>query len=97
MGVHARVYSRLHWDKDLSDSRIELEVKDGTAILRGPVKSLEAKAKALLLARDTIGIDRVDDHLTIDPSATAEPTPSPASASEPNPNPNPNPAAKPRN
>ncbi len=47
MGVQARVYSRLHWDKDLNDSTIELEFKDGVAILHGTVKSLVAKAKAV--------------------------------------------------
>src|SRR5947209_6522035 len=26
MNVQARVYSRLHWDKDLNDARIDLEV-----------------------------------------------------------------------
>jgi uncharacterized iron-regulated protein len=76
MGVQARVYSRLHWDKDLFDAKIDLEFKDGTAFLRGTVKTLQAKAKAIELARDTVGVDRVDDHLTIEPSSpTDEPGP----------------------
>jgi len=72
MGVQARVYSRLHWDKNLEDARIDVEVRDGTAILRGAVKSLQAKARAHELARDTIGIDRVDDHLTIEAVTPAD-------------------------
>jgi hypothetical protein len=68
MGVQARVYSRLHWDKDLGDAKIDLEFKDGTATLRGTVKTSRARAKAIALARDTIGVDRVDDHLTIEPA-----------------------------
>jgi len=71
MGVQARVYSRLHWDKDLNNSRFDVDFKDGTATLRGTVKSLPAKAKAAELARDTVGVDRVDDHLTIESSVPA--------------------------
>jgi osmotically-inducible protein OsmY len=67
-GVHARVYSRLHWDKSLQDCRIDVDVKDGTAILQGTVHSLQAKGKAAELARDTLGVDRVDDRLTIEPA-----------------------------
>jgi hyperosmotically inducible periplasmic protein len=76
MSVQARVYSRLHWDKDLATAKLEIELKDGTAILHGAVKSLHAKAKAIELARDTVGVDRVDEHLKIDPaSATDESDP----------------------
>ena len=67
MGVQSRVYSRLHWDKDLNDAKIDLEFKDGTATLRGTVKTVKAKAKAVELARDTVGVDRVVDQLTIEP------------------------------
>src|SRR5262249_23470976 len=66
MNLHARVYSRLHWDKNLQDSRIEVEVNDATAILKGSVQSQQAKTRAEELARDTLGVDRVDDRLTIE-------------------------------
>jgi hypothetical protein len=69
MGVHGRVYGRLHWDKELAGSKIDVEIEGGTAILRGSVRSLQAKAKAIALARDTLGVDRVDDHLTIEAAA----------------------------
>jgi len=72
MGVQSRVYSRLHWDKDLYDAKIDIEFKEGTAILRGTVRTLQAKAKAIELARDTVGVDRVDDHLTIEPASPAD-------------------------
>ena len=36
MGIEARVFGRLHWDKDLNGSPIELEVRDASvAILKG--------------------------------------------------------------
>jgi len=72
MGVQARVYSRLHWDKDLNDSKLDLEFKDGTATLRGSVKTLRAKAKAVELTRDTVGVERVDEHLTIEPDSPGD-------------------------
>jgi osmotically-inducible protein OsmY len=72
MSVQSRVYSRLHWDKNLVDSKIDIEVQGSVATLRGTAKTLMAKSKAITLARDTVGVDRVDDQLTIE---TAAPTP----------------------
>src|SRR4051795_6104869 len=38
MGVEARIYGRLHWDKDLNGSMIELEVRNASeAVVRGVV------------------------------------------------------------
>ena len=82
MTVQARAYGRLHWDKDLNDAKLDLEMKDGTAILRGTVKSLQARAKAIALARDTVGVDRVDDHLTIE---SADPFDEPGQGLKPGP------------
>lgn len=91
----ARVYSRLQWEKLLVGSTLELEVRgDGTAILRGQVASKEAKERAFLLARDTVGINRVIDELVVptsdsklvpstdEPAATAA-DPSPPSVAAP--------------
>jgi hypothetical protein len=44
----------------------------GFAVLHGAVKSLHARTKAVELARDTLGVDRVDDRLTIEPAAPAD-------------------------
>ncbi len=71
MGVQARVYSRLHWDKDLNGAKLEVEVKEGTAILRGAFRTARAKAKAVQLASDTVGVDRVEDQTTLDQPAPA--------------------------
>jgi hyperosmotically inducible periplasmic protein len=52
-----RVYSRLHWDKLLVGSALELEVRDdGVVFLRGSVPDAAAKKRAVLLARDTVGV-----------------------------------------
>ena len=65
MDVASRVYGRLHWDKTLTTSTLHLDVQGGVATLRGAVP--DAKAKAVELAEDTVGITRVIDQLTIQP------------------------------
>ena len=66
MGVQARVYSRLHWDKQLADSKIDVEVpEEGVVALRGRVDDAAAKEKALKLAQDTVGVARVVDSLDV--------------------------------
>ena len=69
-GVIDRVYSRLHWDRVLVGSTLDLEVLDGsTVILRGAVPDEEAKRRAVILARDTVGVEQVVDELGIIPGA----------------------------
>jgi hyperosmotically inducible periplasmic protein len=71
MGVEARVYGRIHWDKALADAPIELDVStDGVATLRGSVADAAAKAKAVALARDTVGVTQVVDELAVTPRGT---------------------------
>ena len=66
MEVVSRVYSRLHWDKALTTSNMELEVQaGGIAILTGIVPDEAAKAKALTLTAETVGVIQVVDQLTV--------------------------------
>jgi osmotically-inducible protein OsmY len=82
MGVEGRVYARLHWDKALSDSKIELSApKSGVIKLSGTVSDPKAKAKAVELTTDTVGVNEVVDDLTV--QSTAAPAPSPAARREP--------------
>lgn len=68
MGVAARVYARLRWDKALVDAAVSVDVeKDGVATLSGTVPSEPAKAKAETLANDTVGVERVVNHLEVKP------------------------------
>jgi osmotically-inducible protein OsmY len=71
MGVHSRVYSRLHWDKTLQGSRIEVHMlRDGVVLLRGTVPDAAAKAHAVELTRDTFDVTGVVDELeTVVPAA----------------------------
>jgi hypothetical protein len=65
LSEHGRIYSRLHWDKHLQGSKIEITVKGSVATLTGTVADAKAKAKALELTQDTVGITDVVDHLSV--------------------------------
>jgi hyperosmotically inducible protein len=77
MGIMARVYGRLHWDKALHSSSLTVRVEEGAVVLRGEVPSAAAKAKAVMLAADTVGVNKVVDELTV-PASEAEKVPAPA-------------------
>jgi len=74
MGVAARIYGRLHWDKALNSTTLHVKVEEGVATLTGAVPSAEAKAKAVTLAADTVGVTKVVDELTI-PASEADRVP----------------------
>ncbi len=69
MGVAARVYGRLHWDKALHNSTLHVKVEEGVATLTGSVPTADAKTKAVTLAAETVGVTKVVDELTIPASA----------------------------
>jgi hyperosmotically inducible periplasmic protein len=75
MGVTARVYGRLHWDTALNTSTtLNVKVEHGVATLTGSVPTAKAKAKAVTLAAETVGVTKVIDELTI-PASQADPAP----------------------
>jgi osmotically-inducible protein OsmY len=74
MGVSGRIYGRLHWDKDLQGAKVDLDVtENGVATLTGTVPDAKAKAKALALTQDTVGVVKVIDRTTIQPANTDSP------------------------
>ncbi len=73
MNIESRVYGRLHWDKALNTSTLDLDVKGGVVTLRGTVPNTKAKAKAVELAGDTEGVTKVIDQLAIQPALKTEP------------------------
>ena len=75
MGVESRVYGRLHWDKTLNDASIDLAISDaGVVTLNGSVATAKAKARAVELAEETVGVIQVVDRLAIRPTATTTPS-----------------------
>lgn len=84
MDVLDRVYSRLHWEKGLAASSLEVEVQPGgVVLLRGVAPDARAKTKAVELTRNTTGVIQVVDEVSVtttpaDPTAPApvvRPTP----------------------
>ncbi len=76
MGIEARVYGRLRWDKALDGATTDVSAaRDGTVTLTGTVADAPAKAKAVRLVVDTVGVARVVDQLTTPPPASATPAP----------------------
>jgi len=66
LSVEGRVYGRLHWDKELADATIDIQVHDDhMVVLTGSVDSQSAKNKAVQLAQDTVGVKQVVDELTV--------------------------------
>jgi osmotically-inducible protein OsmY len=66
MGVQGRVYGRLHWDKALENANLDINVRDSqVVVLSGHVASAADKQKAEQLARDTVGVGRVVNELTV--------------------------------
>ena len=71
MGIEARVYSRLHWEKGLIGSKIELSApRAGTVVLTGTLPDPKARDKAIQVASDTVGVTEVVDHLTVQAATT---------------------------
>ena len=64
LGIHHRVYSRIHWDKQLHDSKIEVHLfKGGVVVLRGTVPNQGAANHALALAMETVDVTEVVNEL----------------------------------
>jgi hypothetical protein len=65
MGLVPRVYGRLHWDKTLHSSTLFVKAEGGTVTIRGLVPDDAAKAKAVALVRDTVGVTQVIVQLSV--------------------------------
>jgi hyperosmotically inducible protein len=65
--VTARVQSKFFIDERIKGTRIDVETRSGVVTLSGDVADDDERAQALLLARTTEGVQRVEDHLTITP------------------------------
>jgi hyperosmotically inducible protein len=61
----AEVKAKLLADSDVSGLKIDVDTKDHVVTLSGTVSSAVEKAKALRLAGEVTGVDRVDDRLTV--------------------------------
>jgi hypothetical protein len=65
MGLIPRVYGRLHWDKALYSCNLLVKAEGGTVTIRGMVPDEAAKAHAISLVKDTVGVTSVVVQLTV--------------------------------
>jgi len=73
MGVAGRVYARLRWDKALVGGSIAIDVdRGGLSSVRGTAPTETAKAKAIELTRQTIGVENVRDELEVVPTQSQQ-------------------------
>ena len=61
--LQARVESRLRWDKELGTTEIEVVVKEGVVELKGEVADAVKRRRAVEVAKNTTGVDKVVDSL----------------------------------
>lgn len=79
--VTARVQSKFFVDERVKERRIGVDTRNGIVTLSGEVASEDERGQALLLARTTEGVERVEDHLTVNVgnvANSAQGTPNPA-------------------
>jgi hypothetical protein len=70
LGLAQQIETRLWQDKRLVADSVVVEVEDGgTAVLKGIVPDEVHKDRAVALARDTRGVEKVIDELAVRPSA----------------------------
>jgi osmotically-inducible protein OsmY len=60
-----RVAARLRWDKRLADAHIHASATGNAVQLKGSVRDLEQRRRALDLAESTTGVEKVTDGLEI--------------------------------
>ena len=67
--IKSKIYAQYlaDWNTVLDDSDIDIDVDHGTVTLNGTVKSMEAKTKAVSVAKATDGVKSVTDNLRVVP------------------------------
>ena len=92
--VTSSIQSKFFLDNTMKTRRIDVTTRQGVVTLRGEVASDNERAQALLLARTTEGVDRVEDNLTVNPameqSVTTAPNATTPNTTTPNAAPRPN-------
>ena len=65
MGIPSRVYGRLHWDKEFHSISLFVKAEGGRVTVRGILPDDAAKARAIALVRDTVGVTQVIDQISV--------------------------------
>ena len=72
-GITASIQSKYFLDSNIKGRRIDVDTHQGVVTLRGEVASDDERAQALILARTTEGVQRVEDSLTVNLAAQSAP------------------------
>ena len=64
-GLEARVGARLRWDRGLAGLPLQVHAAGGTVELKGTVRDLAQRRRAVELAESTSGVEKVNDQLQI--------------------------------
>jgi osmotically-inducible protein OsmY len=62
-GLDHRVSARLNWDKALTEATIDVRAKGAIVELRGKVRDLQQRRRAVEIAETTVGVEKVTDGL----------------------------------
>lgn len=71
-GITTAVKTKLAADDQVKAYQIDVDTNDGVVTLSGAVQTQMAKDRAVQLARETDGVTRVEDRLTVDPMMTLD-------------------------
>jgi osmotically-inducible protein OsmY len=64
--IAARVHNRIHWDRYLTSLNVKVHsLAPGKVALHGQVPDLSLKQRLLDLAKSTVGVEQVEDHLQL--------------------------------
>src|SRR5688572_10576185 len=87
--IRSRIQAKYFLDSAVKGRSIDVKTTDGVVTLRGQVASDTERAQALLLARMTEGVQRVEDGLTVDASLASPLSSRPAGSAAVNTTPGP--------
>ncbi len=76
MGIPSRVYGRLHWDKEFHAVSLFVKAEGGRVTVRGILPDDAAKARAIALVKDTVGVTHVIDQISVLSSSASTTVPS---------------------
>jgi hyperosmotically inducible periplasmic protein len=71
--ITTKVQSQLYLEQDVRGRNIDIQTRDGVVTLRGQVESDAARQIAERIARETDGVRRVENQLTVGPQTGTEP------------------------
>lgn len=69
--IHTKIVAQLIGDSQTPERKINVDVVNGEVTLRGVVDTPQAKAEAERLAKETTGVKKVTNQLTVAPATSA--------------------------